>query len=223
MPANFEVDLEPAQQLIVFLAGIGQDASSWDPIIAGLRRNQVGVAYSVTDLVPADKDFTMAAAVSALNEKINRTQADKVVLVGLSVGAAVALSYVIAYPSRVAELVLSGGQVRPSPAIMLVEMAMVRVLPERTMGLPAGLTKARLREILNVVSRIDFRKSLPGIEQRTLVICGSKDRPNLSAARALAEAIPNASLEMIEGGGHELNTERPVEFGHLLAGFTGRR
>lgn len=222
MPDRFEVDLSRKTQQIVFLAGIGQDASSWDQVIAGLNPRYSAAAFSISDVAPNEKPFTMATAIAGLDAKIDGLGAERVILVGLSLGAALAMSYTIAYPDRVSALVLSGGQVRPSPAIMLLESALVRVLPEKTMGLPADMSKKRLREILGVVSKIDFRSSLGKISQPALVICGTKDKHNLEAAKVLGARLPHAELALVEGGGHELNTEMPVQFGDLLAGFLSK-
>lgn len=213
------VNVDPSTEHVVFLAGIGQDANAWEPIIAGLPRGFTGHSFAIGDLVDLSAEFTMAAAVKGLHERINRTGDDAVVLCGLSLGAIIATAYAIAYPDRISGLVLSAPQVRPNPGIMLLEKALVTVLPTSMMGLPEGLDKQTLNKILHVVSRIDFRRSLPSITVPTLVVCGTKDRPNLKAARELATALPQARLELIDGGGHELNAERPVEFAHLIADF----
>lgn len=222
MANSFEVDLSTNRIQLVFLSGIGQSAAAWDPVIAGLGPSMSAVSYAITDIVPNHKPFTMAAAISGLDTKVDALGADQVIIVGLSLGAAVALSYAIAYPDRVAGLVLSGGQVRPSPGIMLLESALVRLLPERTMGLPPELSKDRLREILSVVSKIDFRSSLGKIAAPALVICGTNDKPNLSAAKVMAARLPHAELALVADGGHELNTDMPVEFGNLLASFLNK-
>lgn len=215
MTARF--DARP--QEVFLLAGIGQDASAWDGVIAGLPEQCAPRAFAITDLVDLNEPFTMAAAVQGLDRRVNEANADDVVLCGLSLGALIATSYAIARPERVAGLVLSGSQIRPNPALMLLENALVRVLPASLMGLPDGLSKAKVREILTVVSSIDYRSSAPSIAAPTLVVCGTKDRANLPAARELAATIPHARLELVEGGGHELNTERPEELGRLLRAF----
>lgn len=51
------------------------------------------------------------------------------------------------------------------------------------------------------------------------MLCGSKDEADLPAARALAAALPNARQRVIDGGGHELNMQKPDEFSAELAGF----
>lgn len=204
---------------IMFLAGIGQDASAWQPVIDGLQGGWTGHSYAVSDLVAEDTPFTMAAAVGALHEQINRLQLGETILCGLSLGAMIAMSYAIAHPERTLGLVLTAPAVRPNPALMMAETVAVQLLPTSLLGLPSGLTKRRLREILNVVGRIDYRSSLAEIGIPTLVVCGGKDRVNLATATKLSEELDQARLATIEEAGHELNASHPVEFGHILADF----
>lgn len=216
---DIRIDLDAVGRHVVLLAGVGQDASSWDAAVSLLPDGVVPHPLAVSDLVSSDERFTMAAATSALDGIVDSLGIDGVVVVGLSMGAMLAMAYTIAHPDRVRGLVVSAPQVRPSPAIMLFEQAAVRLLPEGWLGLPADLGRARVLEILKVTSRIDFRRSLPDIQVPVLAICGSKDTANLAAARAVADGVPRGRLEIVEGGGHELNTERPADFARLVSGF----
>ncbi|MDO4716851.1 MAG: alpha/beta fold hydrolase [Propionibacteriaceae bacterium] len=204
---------------VVFLTGLGQDASAWQPIADGLQRGWMGRCFAVNDLVAEDQPFTMAAAVEGLHAQINRLEIGEAVLCGLSLGSMIATSYAIAYPGRVQGLVLAASQVRANPLLMLAERAAVRLLPGSLLGLPEGLTKERLREILAVVGPIDYHSSLDDITAPTLALCGTRDKANLAAARTIAAGVPGARLELIEGAGHELNVTHAVEVGHALAGF----
>jgi pimeloyl-ACP methyl ester carboxylesterase len=61
---------------------------------------------------------------------------------------------------------------------------------------------------------------LPALEIPTLVVAGERDMlapPHL--ARALAEAIPGARLEILPDAYHSLNLERQIEFNRLLGDF----
>jgi len=61
---------------------------------------------------------------------------------------------------------------------------------------------------------------LPGIEVPTLVVAGASDFVFPPEAQAqLADGIPNAQLELIEGAGHEPWAERPNEFFRALRRF----
>lgn len=140
---------------------------------------------------------------------------------GLSLGAMVATRFALDYPDRTASLTLSGGQVRPPRVLMGIQNAIMRVLPERAVA-PPGMSKRTLLAVLTAVGATDFREDLSRISAPTLVMCESKDRPKLPAARQLAAAIPNAELQIVPGAGHEWNTQLPEEFSARLNRFLTR-
>jgi len=53
----------------------------------------------------------------------------------------------------------------------------------------------------------------------TLVLCGDRDTANLPLARALAEALPDATLRVVEKAGHVANLDNPARFTALLTEF----
>jgi non-heme chloroperoxidase len=68
------------------------------------------------------------------------------------------------------------------------------------------------------MSHMDFRTGLTSLAVPTTVLVGSHDRltpPRL--ARALAEAIPEAHLEVVEGAGHMLPLEAPDRVAQVIA------
>jgi 3-oxoadipate enol-lactonase len=70
---------------------------------------------------------------------------------------------------------------------------------------------------LGMAERPDSTADLDGIDVPTLVITSTEDRliaADVSAA--MAEAIPSARLEVIEGVGHLTNLEAPEAFNRLL-------
>lgn len=84
-----------------------------------------------------------------------------------------------------------------------------RVEPLRTVmeqTTPRGIAGA----LRGMAKRPDRRPDLAGISVPTLVLVGEEDVITPPAeARALAEAIPNARLEIIPGGGHLAPYENP--------------
>ena len=57
---------------------------------------------------------------------------------------------------------------------------------------------------------------------RVLVLCGEKDKANMSAAIELKQQINHAELELISHAGHEINKDNPVELGKILGDFYKR-
>jgi pimeloyl-ACP methyl ester carboxylesterase len=56
----------------------------------------------------------------------------------------------------------------------------------------------------------------------TLVLCGSKDRPNIPLSRELAAGIPGAELQIAPGANHLWNLQQPEAFNQILAAFVHR-
>lgn len=178
-----------------------------------------GVAVPLPGLRDGDPAaFSLAAAARSVLDELDRRGVTVAHLRGLSLGAMVATRLALDYPERVASLVLSGGQVHPNPVLMGVQNAIMRVLPARMVTAP-GMSKKTLLGVLDTMRTVDLRGELSRIAAPTLVLCGSKDRPNLPAARQLAAGIRGAQLQVVRGAGHEWNTQMPDEFSTRLRAF----
>lgn len=66
---------------------------------------------------------------------------------------------------------------------------------------------------------LDFQKDLEKINCRVLVLCGEKDKVNMSATIELKQQINHAELKIIRHAGHEINKDNPVELGKILSNF----
>ncbi|MCI2958438.1 alpha/beta fold hydrolase [Agromyces atrinae] len=205
-------------QTVVFLHGLGVGPDSWAAQIDDLPDGYTAFAPRIVGLAESDPPFSMAAATAAVIRSLDEGGIERAHLCGLSLGAMLALQIAVERPERVASLVLSDGQVHPPRALMALQSLLMRVLPERIVA-PDGSSRERVRGVLVEVAQIDFRDDLADIAVPTLVVCGSKDVANLPAARSLAAGIPGARLRIIEGGRHELNTEKPREFSAELRSF----
>jgi pimeloyl-ACP methyl ester carboxylesterase len=68
----------------------------------------------------------------------------------------------------------------------------------------------------------DDPETLRALQTPTLVAVGARDKPDFKeGARILADLLPNARLEIIEGAGHLAPLETPEEFRQLLLRFLG--
>lgn len=69
----------------------------------------------------------------------------------------------------------------------------------------------------------DLRGLAARIDAPVLVVCGSDDAlPGPGHARAVAEAVPGARLEVMDGLGHSPHIEAPADFNRLVADFLTR-
>ncbi len=79
-----------------------------------------------------------------------------------------------------------------------------------------------VRNLIHGCMTHDARALLPSIVAPTLVICGDEDvLTPLSYSRAIAAAIPDARLEIIEGAAHGAFLEKVGLFAEMVLGFLG--
>jgi len=172
---------------------------------------------------------------------------DAFALVGLSVGGFVAQEVAIAAPERITRLVLADTWMVTTPtergrrlgqvltpvvegALRLAGTAPLAALAALGMGAGGGEAAELVREATAGTSREaairvwrglalhDTRGRVGAIRAPTLVLAGAHDA-NADQARALAAAIPDARLVVLEGAGHISNLRVPERFAAELEAF----
>jgi pimeloyl-ACP methyl ester carboxylesterase len=165
------------------------------------------------------------------------------VIVGHSLGAAIALRFAINYPQKIAGIVLVGGGMKmpvnsffldflktnppvvPAEVIDLIcKYSLAKEnRPKYSTPLQKSISQAKVdvlyRDLL-ACNKLDLTQELGKINVPALVICGTQDKmtpPDFS--RQLAAGISGATLETIEGAGHMVMLEKPVEFNRSLEKF----
>ncbi len=77
-----------------------------------------------------------------------------------------------------------------------------------------------LRGVIAAQSSVaEHAPALASVRMPTLVVVGRRDRLSLDASRALAAALPQATLVEIPDAGHLVNLARPAEFNAAVADF----
>lgn len=207
-------------QSVVFLHGLGEGADVWDAQRAALPAHYAAVVLDVFGQgeAPETQTFTLERAATRVVQELDRLRIERAHICGLSLGAMIALQLALDSPQRVRSLTLAAGQVRPPRVLMAVQSAVMRALPSSVFD-RQGTPKAVMLSTLRAVRRVDFTGRLDAVSVPTLVLCGSRDRPNLPASRHLARSIRNAHLRLIPGAGHQSHLETPEEFSRALANF----
>ena len=228
----------PTAPSLVFIHGMGFDHRMWAAQLEHLSHDYRVLAPDLpgfSSRLPSDL-LPLKEAAGEVARWLDEVGAAPAHVCGLSLGGMVALHLAHDAPGSVRSLVLSGAQVRPPRALMIIQEALVRVLPERRLlqssspNFSPALQQAQLetlthlgkRGLLRVMrdaGRSDLRPLLPETACPALVLCGSKDRPNLGAARTLAAGLPHAELRTVPNVGHVWNLKQPETFSQMVGEF----
>jgi pimeloyl-ACP methyl ester carboxylesterase len=163
------------------------------------------------------------------------------VLVGHSMGGAVAQMYALTYPKDVKALILIGTgarlRVRPdflvsleagikSPATWLknfVEPSYSRVAPavrEKVINKVVEVGTAVQLNDFRCCDKFDIMDKVHQIIAPTLIICGTEDDMTpVKYSQYLADKIAGAKLAIIEGGSHHFFLEKPQEVNRAIEAF----
>jgi pimeloyl-ACP methyl ester carboxylesterase len=165
------------------------------------------------------------------------------VLLGHSLGGAIALTVALERPELISGLVLwgTGARLRVLPAILeglagdflptvelLVDLAYAPATDPAIKDLGRRAMAASDPRVLwgdyYACDHFDAMARLDRIVLPTLVVCGEQDRltpPKYS--QYLAGHIAGASLALVPGAGHMLHQEQPLAAARALDAFLGRR
>jgi pimeloyl-ACP methyl ester carboxylesterase len=229
---------------VILLHGAGGHHLYWPPQIRRLSDQRIfaldlaghgksaGLGYhTISDYTGSVLGFVQALGLSA------------VVLVGHSMGGAIALDAALRFPHQVLGLglVATGARLRVSPDLLQRSAsastfpAAVRLASDLSF---AKATNPRLKELasqrmaevrppvfhgdLLACEAFDVREQLAHISAPTLIVCGAADRmtpPRYS--EFLAQHIAGSRFEMVPDAGHMVMLEKPDEVAGLLGDFLG--
>jgi pimeloyl-ACP methyl ester carboxylesterase len=79
-----------------------------------------------------------------------------------------------------------------------------------------ALGKRGLLAALDMLWKLDLRLELRNVVAPALVLCGERDKVNLSVACAMAKLLPDARLHVEPGAGHLWNVQAPDRFNAVL-------
>ncbi|GGE32464.1 alpha/beta fold hydrolase [Streptococcus himalayensis] len=196
----------------ICLSGFGQKAEVWKEVASALPDHQVEVAFSYKSEEGFHSFEQWADQVYQSLQQLDQPY----MLVGLSLGGLLALSMADKPLPNCQGMVLSATpyKLKGNRAYALQGL-IFRVIPAFVFQ-KWGMNKKEVLDILKDLSTLDFSQKLAQLPLPVMVICGSKDWANLATARDLAAKIPRSRLEILAGGGHEVNRDCPQEFAALL-------
>jgi len=178
--------------------------------------------------------------VAWLNASVEEKGISELVLVGHSMGGGIALQYALDYPEDVRALVLvgSGGRLRvhpdtidsmaqadanSSPFTRMIDGMLCKISEDfapqlRTDALELG--PAAFLNDFRACDQFDVMDRLGEIDIPALAIVGTEDvMTPVKYAEFLVEKMPNAELEIIEGGTHYVFAEYPDQVNGAIDRF----
>ena len=198
---------------LVFLHGLGQSAESWQEV----QELLADYPSEALDLFP-----TRVASYEEAKERIYQhlsKETEPFVLIGLSLGAALALELSSCDLPNLQALVLSGCPLKLAGNILFyIQLLIFKLLPKRIFE-KQGADKALMVGVSEELKTLDLREIAKNCPYPTLLICGSQDKPNLSSMKAIQELMPNSQFQIIPDGPHVLNRARPKEFAEITRSF----
>ena len=191
---------------LVFLHGLGQSAESWKEV----RNLLTDYPSEAIELFPSGVSSYQKAKERVYQYLAQETE--PFVLVGLSLGAALALELSSYDLPNLRALILSGCPLKLSGNILFyLQLLIFKLLPKRVFE-KQGADKALMVRVSEELKTLDLREIAKNCPYPTLLICGSQDKPNLSSMKAIQELMSNSQFQIIPDGPHVLNKEKPKEF-----------
>lgn len=191
---------------LIFLHGLGQSADSWQEV----QELLVDYPSEALELFPSG-----VATYQESKERIYQylsKETEPFVLIGLSLGAALALELSSYDLPNLQALVLSGCPLKLAGNILFyIQLLIFKLLPKRVFE-KQGADKALMVRVSEELKTLDLREIAKNCPYPTLLICGSQDKPNLSSMKAIQELMSNSQFQIIPDGPHVLNKEKPKEF-----------
>ena len=238
-------DLDTGSPPLVLIHGSGGSRLHWPPQLRRLANYRVfGLDLPGHGDSPGEGETTIEDYVRRVVEWLEEQRLERVVLAGHSMGGAIAMTAALAEPDRVEGLVLvgTGGRLRVNGETLraaadpirfeeTVEAVAMWAFSDQTPEKIVALAKMRMSETRPEViygdfiacNKFDILDRLSEIQVPTLILCGDQDLLTpLKYSLYLDEQIPDSTLVLIEGAGHMVMLERPLEVSEAIEHFLTR-
>jgi len=235
---------EEQKKSLIFIHGSGGEHTSWVYQYSRLHQqfNMVALDLPGHGLSTGDGESAVDRYCLWIKKLLDVLHLNKPVLVGHSLGAAIVMRFAVLYPQDIKGIVPVGGGLKlpvnpdwlaglqTNPA-QVVELACKYSLAEEHRprfleALKKSLAKGRMDVFsgdLAACDNFDLTADVGKINVPTLVVCGTEDKMTpVSFSRRIAAGIRGAKLCLIEGAGHMVMMEKPVEFNAVLSEFASK-
>ncbi len=198
----------------IFLHGLGQKAFHWDGVRE--RLSLESEAWELTHLYRYPPSLFILA--NHLRRRLILEE-EEVLLVGLSLGAMVALEIMRDPPESVKGLVLSGAHVDLRHHSGQKALQLMSGLGPKGLYVRLGLSRKNFHGFVKSFEDFCVLDVLSTIEVPTLILCGTRDAPARKNAMILHREIPSSTLRWVPGAGHLLNEHQEEFFAAAIEDF----
>lgn len=198
---------------VIFLHGLGQDERSWKEVQEALA----DVPTESLALFQRGNESYQDIRQATLQHL--QVQNQPFILVGLSLGGLLALDLADQALLHLKGLILSGTQYNLADNFLYRLQIFVFKLMPKSIFTKQGADKSQMIRILTELRKVNLTDKVKKIKLPSLLVCGSKDKPNLKAAYKLNKLLKNSQLCIIEKGGHTLNSKAPGTFAQIIEKF----
>ena len=239
-------DFNAQKQSLFFIHGSGGNHSTWAHQYGRLHEkyNIVAVNLPGHGQSEGNGEKDVRSYGEWIRKLLDVMDLNKSVLVGHSLGAAIALHFAINHSEKISGIVCMGGGMKmpvnslfldflktnPAqlPAEIIEMICKLSLAKENRSKLSDPLQKSIALSRVDVMygdlltcNDLDLTQDAGKIRVPALIVCGNEDKmtpPDLS--RQLAAGIEKSRLEIIEGAEHMIMMEKPTEVNHILDEFT---
>lgn len=227
---------------VLLTHGYGASRRMWDPNLEAIASGHPTITWDMRGHGESDAPedpslYSHEHTMDDLAALLDAADAERAVLIGMSLGGFMSLGFRLRHPERVAALVLvDTGPGFRSPESRERWNAWARQRADElerrgVEALPAGREQRTANHVhgarglahaargMLVQQDAAVFESLADVAVPTLVVVGAQDDQFLAAADVMEARIPDARKVVLEGAGHAANLDAPEEFNAAVAGF----
>ncbi len=204
--------------------GFSASSAMWQPNVAALAAARPLITWDLRGHGRSDAGddlarYTHEASVADMAALLDARGIARVVAGGLSLGGFLSLEFFLAYPDRVAALVLcdTGPGYRSDQARQRWNDQAIRLAERLERDSAPGMALAARGMLTQRDARVI--DALPAITIPALVLVGSRDTDYLGAAEYMAARLPRAVHAVIPEAGHASNVDQPELFSQQVLAF----
>ena len=167
--------------------------------------------------------FTMDQFAEDLKNLLDSLKIKKMILLGFSDGANIAIKFALKYSDMIDALILNGADLTTKGVKKSVQIPIeieYRIAKLSSKKSEKSKLKAEILGLMVKEPNIDY-KDLYSIKVPTFVIVGTKDLIKEKHSRLIANSIPNCKLSIIEGP-HHIASKNPDEFNKEVEKFLSK-